>query len=200
MKRLFAAASALVLLTAAPALAQVQNVTGTVTVTGSVGTKCVVVTGGTPGGTSFSDTIPLGALDDSTTGLLKAGLQNSTAGSPAGTSTFQISCNGSDATVTLSANQLATGSGTPPTGYARQINYSTDLVAALTPSGTKTFTYTTALTPPTATSGTLGGRLANAAGNIVVKVYDLNSEGGNTNLLEAGSYTSTISITIAPIT
>ena len=178
---------------AAPAFA--QSATGTIAVTGSVNTQCAVITGGS--GSSFTGTIALNELDGSDGTLLNT-LSGSTAGAAAGSQTFQISCNGSDATVALSASTLSTGTGTAPTGYSRNINYTTEFDGALAAGGTKSVTYTTGAASPS--SSTLGGRLANAPGNVVVKVYGLSAENGATSLLEAGSYTSSISVSITPIT
>lgn len=200
MKRLFALTAAAALgLSAFAGSASAQAVTGSVNVTGSVTASCYVGSVGSPTGSTFSGTIPLGELDDTTTGELKSGLSGSTSGTPAGSASFNVVCNGGNANVTLSATQLSTGSGTAPTGYSRNINYSTDLVAALTPSGSKTLTYST-VGLPAATADTLGGRLANTANDITVKVYNLAAENGASSILEAGSYSSTISVSITPTT
>ena len=195
MKRLLISAAAIAALgLAAPAFA--QTATGTITVTGNVTNQCAVVTGGS--GTSFSGTIALNELDGSD-GTLLSSLNNSSTTSAAGTQTFQISCNGADASISLSAGPLSTGSGTAPSGYSRNINYTAEFDGALAAGGVKSVTYNTTGTPA-ATTSTLGGRLANAPANVSIKVYGLNAENGSTSLLEAGSYSSTISVSITPTT
>ena len=195
MKRLLISAAAVAALGfAAPAFA--QTATGTINVTGTVTTQCSVVVGGS--GNSFAGTISLGTLN-AADGTLSALLSGSTSGAAAGSQAFQISCNGSDASVSLNASELSTGTGTAPTGYSRNINYTAEFDGSLAAGGIKAVTYNTTGLPGPTTS-TLGGRLANAPGNVVVKVYGLSAENGATSLLEAGSYASTINVSITPIT
>lgn len=188
------AASALTLGLAAPALAGTP--TGTINITATMPTKCTVVTGGT--GSSFSGTIALGTLNAGD-GTLLTNLEGTA--TPAGqTANFQVLCNGSDATVSLSATRFSNG-GSAPTGYSANIDYTAELDAALAVGGPATYTYTTAASLPTATSHNLGARLANTgSNNITVKVYSFAAENGATSVLAAGSYSSTISVSIAPIT
>ncbi len=189
------AVSALALGVAAPAFAA-GTPTGTITITANEPTKCSVITGGT--GTTFSGTIALGAIN-AADGTLLTNLEGNTA--PAGQqATFQIQCNGSDATVTLSSSRFST-SGTAPTGYSTHVDYTTELDAALAVGGPTQFFYTTAAVLPGATSSNLGGRLANnGSNNLTVKVYSFAAENGASSIMAAGNYTSTINISIAPIT
>jgi hypothetical protein len=187
--------TALALGLAAPALAGTPS--GTITITATAPTKCSVVTGGS--GSSFSGSITLGALNASD-GTLLANLEG-TATPAAQQAAFQIKCNGSDATVSLSANRFSTGSGTAPTGYSRNIDYTAELDAALAVGGPAVFKYTTAAVLPAATSGNLGARLANTgSNNVTISVYSFGAENGVSSILEAGSYTSTINVSITPVT
>ncbi len=183
MKRIIAIAAAALGLTAFAGGASAQ-VTGTVNVTGSVAAQCYVGLPGSPSGTSFSDTIALGAINQA----------NGT------TKTFTVTCTGSDATLALSAGRFSTGSGTAPSGYSRNIDYTAELDAALVAGGPKVLTYTTAAVLPSPTSSTLGARLANTTNDITVKAYSFSAENGVSSILEAGNYASTISISITPIT
>ena len=117
-------------------------VTGSLIVTGTVTTKCAVITGGS--GSTFSGTIGLGTLNGANGTILLSTLNTSTVTAAAGSQAFQVNCNGSDATIDLKASRLST-SGSAPTGYSANIDYSAALIAGPGASGsTKTFTYTTA--------------------------------------------------------
>ena len=187
-----AAVAGLAMATAASA----QTATGTIGVTGNVTTMCAVVTGGS--GNAFSGTIALGQLN-AANGTILSTLSGSTSGAAAGSQSFRINCNGADASIDMSASRLST-TGATIAGFSKNIDYSTDLVANLASGSSKTFTYTTAAALPSDTIGTLGGRLANAAGNITVKIYALTPENGLTSQLEAGNYGSTITVSITPST
>lgn len=199
MKRLFVLTAVSALgLSAFAGAASAQSVSGTVNVTGNVAATCYVGTPGNNAGASFSDTIALSTLNQSD-GTLKTTLEGSAPVTGA-TKTFTVTCSGSDATVSLSATRFSTGSGTTPAGYSRNIDYTTELDAALVSGGPKVLTYTTAAALPTATSDTLGARLANTSGDITIKVYSFAAENGASSVLEAGNYASTISVSITPIT
>jgi hypothetical protein len=200
MKRIFAIATAAVLGAAAFAgSASAQAVNGTVDVTGNVTAACYVGTPSTTQASSFSDTMALGEIDNTANGTLLSTLASATPVAAA-IKTFTVTCNGSDATVTLSATRFSTGSGTAPAGYSRNIDYTAELDAALVAGGPKVLTYATAAVLPGATSSTLGARLANTAGDITVKAYSFHAENGALSVLEAGGYGSTITVSITPIT
>lgn len=193
MKRILLTAAALAAL-CGPALAAPGDVEGTVNVTGHVTSKCVVIPGA---GSTFTDTIALGELADDD-GTLKAGLAGSTAASPAGSSTFRVNCNAATPTVTVSATRLDNDVAGAPTGYADVIDYTATVDADLAGGSTEATAYTTAAVLPAATVNPLADRLANAAGNIRVKVHGLSTASGA--LLTAGDYDSVVSVTIAPTT
>jgi hypothetical protein len=186
--------AALLGLAVAPAV-MAQTVTGTVNVTGSVAAKCVVITGGA--GASFSGSIPLGELAG-TDGTLASTLSGSTNASPAGSTQFRVNCNSVAPKVTISSTRLAlTPTATAPTGYTGVIDYTAALDAALSSGSTQTVSYATAAALPAATVQSLSSSLANAANNLTVKAYALNTGAGA--LLMAGNYASVISITIEPV-
>lgn len=192
MKHIALTAAVLGVLAAGQAHAAAGDTTGSVTVTGYVTAKCVVIPGG---GSSFSGTIPLGELsgDD---GALKSDLSGSTAGSPAGAQDFRVNCNASKPTVTVSADRLDNDVSGAPSGYVDVIDYTAAVDANLAGGSTESTAYTTAAALPSATQQQLSDRLANTSDNITVKVYDFETPSGA--LLTAGSYDSTVSVTISP--
>ncbi|HEY3811684.1 MAG TPA: hypothetical protein VGL66_00540 [Caulobacteraceae bacterium] len=193
MKRiLFAAAAIAALGMSTHAFA--QTATGTITVTGTVTGSCSVVTGGS--GNAFGGTIALGELDDTTTGYLQTGLEGATPVSGA-TQSFQINCNSGNPTVALSATRLST-TGSSTGGYSANIDYTADVTAAKAGGGTTLYHYTTAASLPVASSGQLGDRLANTPANIVVDARSFAAENGATSILDAGSWSSTITVVISP--
>lgn len=174
------------------------DATGSVSVTGFVNGKCTVQPPNE--GNGFSGTIPLGALDG-TDGHISPTLTGSTI---SGASlSFTIVCNTSAPNITLSATQMGDGV-TAPTGYTSAVDYTAQLDLAET-TGSDTFTYATAGSPP-ATTGALTNPLSGSANNVTVSVNSLNTDGGaNTSVLTAGNYGSAaggtggiISVTIAP--
>ena len=178
---------------ATPASAQV---TGTVQVTGNVAARCSVVPAGTSDST-FTGTIPLGALDEAD-GTLKAGLEGSSSVAPAGTVvSTRVVCNSASATISVGAGTLSTSTAAD-TGYSNDINYTAELEVNTT-SGLQYANYNT-LTPVAANHTKTVGRLAaGSANNVKVRAYALAAEGGINSLLVAGDYTSTINVTIGPV-
>lgn len=191
MNRTILAGTALAALMIAPA-AMAQTVSGTVNVTGSVATKCVVISGGSGG--SFSGSIPLGELAGAD-GTLSAGLAGSVAATPAGSTQFRVNCNSAAPKVTLSATRLSNAA-SAVAGYTSDIDYTAGLDVALAVGGPQAVSYVTAAALPAATNATLTSSIANAPNNLTVKVYALNTAASA--LLTAGNYASVISVTISP--
>ena len=187
---------ALAATTAAVATPASAQVTGTVEVTGNVAARCSVVPVGTSDST-FEDTIDIGTLDEAD-GTLKASLETSNSGTPAGTVvSTRVVCNSASATISVGADTLSTGA-EAPTGYANDINYTAELEVNTT-AGLRYATYNT-LTPVLANYEKTVGRLAaGTANNVKVRAYALAAEDGPTSLLVAGDYTSTINVTISPV-
>jgi hypothetical protein len=193
MKRiLFAAAAVAALGMSTHAFA--QSATGTITVTGTVTGSCSVVTGGS--GSAFSGTIALGELDDTTTGYLKSALTSATPVTGA-SQNFQINCNSGNPTIDVKATRLST-TGSSSGGYSANIDYTADVTATKAAGGTKLYSYTTAATLPADNNSQLGDRLANAPANIVVAARSFAAENGATSILDAGSWSSTITVVISP--
>lgn len=175
------------------------DVSGSVSVTGAVTSKCSA--NGGNAGNGFTGTIPLGELEDPATGRISPTL---TGANIAGASqSFTVVCNTLSPSVTLSATPLGDGVAAPST-YTSSVDYTAALGMTET-SGSETFTYgTNGL--PSATTGTLANPLSSAPDNVKVSVNSLETDGGaNTSVLTAGSYGSAaggtggvISIVISP--
>ncbi|HVR89802.1 MAG TPA: hypothetical protein VHG29_01755 [Novosphingobium sp.] len=177
------AASAAALATPAAA----QSASGTVGVTGTVAAKCTAIT-------PITGTITLNEL------ALANGTVDAAFGAQTGglTRSFTVNCTGATPSITVSSDAL--NHSTDPTtanGYTGRVHYTSTLVADKATTGTATAVYNTADVLPAATTTNLGAPLKNAASNVRVTV----STGHTTNatdLLKAGSYSSTISITVSP--
>jgi hypothetical protein len=190
--KLFAASAALALAAVAASAASAtsaQTVSGTVNVTGSVASKCAVIPGG---GSTFTGTIALGEL-----ALADGTLDTSLSGATNTSSSFRVNCNTAAPKVTISATRLHTGDATTaPSGYAKDVNYTARVAIDLANATTVNTDYLTD-TLPTATTATLTP-IANAANNVRVSVVTPHTLPDATQLLVAGSYASTISVTISP--
>lgn len=193
---LLAAAAMLVLSVSANAA---TDVSGTVSVTGAVTSKCSA--NGNNSGSTFSGTIPLGELEDPSTGRISPTLTG--ANISGASQSFTIVCNTLQPSVTLSATPLGDGVAAPTT-YTSTVDYTAALALAET-SGSETFTYGTHGLPA-ATTGTLAHPISSTPNNVTVSVNSLETDGGaNTSVLTAGSYGSAaggtggvISIVISP--
>jgi hypothetical protein len=195
MKRLLALSAAAAVLGFAAAPASAQDVTGTLTMTGSVAGNCAVVAGGTSA-TTFAKTVDLGELADPVTGKLKASLANTTAG--AGTSAafeqVQVFCNTGTPRVTWTATPLTfTGATLNSNGETGFVNYTAE-IDVITTASTVTYTHTSdsALQNP----GALSNPIANVSNNLTVQAWGLNTNG---DFLEASpNYSGAITVTVSP--
>lgn len=181
---LLSAVAALAAGASAPAFAAAGDAVGSVGVTGSVAAKCTSA--------SFSDTIVLNELA-ATNGTLDTSLPNNTGL----TKSFKISCTSARPTVLVSATRLQNGTAGSSTGYTDVVDYTATAVATLADTSTSPTAYTTAAVLPGATSNHLTDRLANTATNLAVTLSAAHTTPA-TNILTAGSYSGTISITVQP--
>lgn len=167
-------------------------VNGTVNVDGYVTASCTVTSSVGAGG--LWGTINLGELDEPTTGLLKSSLGGSTA--QGNTVQVTVVCNSANPTIGLTATRLTDGvSTTGLTGYTSTVDYTAQVDVAKATTGTFTTTYLTgSSTQLPSVNAPVGAPLATTANNVTVSVNSLTASG----VLTAGSYTSTISITITP--
>ena len=183
------------LLLSATSVLAATGVDGTIDITGSVGNRCVVIGGATD--STFTDSVDLSNLD-ANDGTLLGTYASSTAGSPAGTKSFRVNCNTGVVDVGIVADSLKTGDGTAPAGYAELVHYTAQLDLNLATGSFTPLTVASAIAPATtpATSSTTAP-LQNAAGNVTVSFYGLNTPAA-TDLLVAGTYGGQIRVTIAP--
>lgn len=200
MKKLVLAAmtAASMIALAGPAAAAVGDATGTINISGSVASRCTVIPSG--GGTSstFGANVALGELAKAdgtlqTTASLEA-LFNA-GGTAASAMAFRVVCTTAAPTVAVDATQITTGAGDNATaGYANRINYQANVGLTLV-SGSQTVSNDSANAATAATA--LTGRLAGTGNNVVVTAQNFRTPAA-TDLLEAGSYTGQVVITIAP--
>ncbi len=176
-------------LLATPAAAQVS---GSVTLTGTVGDKCLVTNAGATGTapTSFSGTVSVGQLDNGTTGEL--GTIADVSSTTDANLNFRVVCTTANPAVTVSATPMMNNSATPTAGYTNRVDYSS----------TVTFTRVGGVTPVTVSTGgtassgptALASRLAASGNNIQVEANGFSATG----VLLSGTYTGVVSVTVAP--
>ena len=172
---------------ATPAMA--QNVTGTITLNGTVASKCSVTSA--PAGSTFTQTVSFGELAQSN-GTLKSGLDTAfTAAAVQAT----VVCNTGTPKVSVNADPMV-NTVTAPTGYANTINYTASVAVNTTAANAGPFTNATTATPLTATT-IGGGSLANAASNINITTTGYGTTNAS-DILVAGAYTGNIVVVISP--
>lgn len=174
---------------ATPAFA--QTVTGTITLEGSVGDKCLVLPGA---GNTFGDTIDLGELAGSA-GTLRADIATEVNDNPA--METRIVCTTANPMISVTTTALAT-SAPSVDGYDNSIDFDTS-VDVTTIGGTYLGPFTTATNSAPLASTAIGGRLANNGGNnVTITTSDFRTD-EETDLLVADlNYSGSIVVVIAP--
>ena len=176
---------------ATPAFA--QNATGTVDITGTVADRCQVtpVTGGNY--VTSRDLLELsqadGTIEASATLATRFGVAGSTA------PTFRLICTTRAPKVSVNASLLlheTAGLQAPVAGYTGTINY-TAAIKVRTVDGSEDVSDTTA---DGSTDLTLASRLAASGNNVEITASGFNT--GASSLLNAGSYSGQIVVTISP--
>nr|WP_137677391.1 hypothetical protein [Parerythrobacter lutipelagi] len=186
-----AGAIAILAFAAAAGPAMAQSVSGTVTINGTVGEKCIVTDAGDDPNTDFGGIIDLGQLDD-TDGTLRT-IADIGATSDLANLGFRIVCTTASPAVSVTAAPLTTAA-TAPTGYANTVHFTADANFSVV-GGTDTFQV---VTDGTATNGgSLSNRLATGPDNVQVDLSAFHTA-ATTDVLVAGSYTGTVQITISP--
>lgn len=181
---------ALAAATASPAWA--QSVSGTVTINGTVGEKCIVTDAGDDPNTDFGGIVDLGALDD-TDGTLRS-IAAISASSDLANLGFRVVCTTATPSVSVTAAPMVNASATAPTGYANTVHFTADANFSVV-GGTDSFQV---VTDGTATNGgALSNRLATGPDNVQVDLSNFHTPAA-TDVLTAGTYTGTVSITISP--
>lgn len=185
MKKIAFLAAAACAAIASPAMAQ-QTTTGTITLSGTVASKCYVGSNNTT--TTFSASHAFGELAQAD-GTLRSGLATELDGDA--TMDFTIKCNSANPTVTISRTPMANVA-TAATGYANSISYN-GIVLVDPASGPSVTFDTDAGTAPLAT-GPLGGPLKATGPNVHVTADTFAATG----ILVAGAYSGVITIVISP--
>ena len=187
MKKIAFLAAAACAAIASPAMAQ-TNATGTITLNGTVASKCSVTSA--PAGSTFAQTVNFGELAQAN-GTLRAGLAGDfTTAAVVAT----VVCNTGTPLISVDANAMVNAT-SPATGYANTINYTATVTVARAGAAAATFSNATTAAPLGAT--TVGGALANSAGNISIATSGYATPGGS-DILVAGSYTGNIVVVISP--
>lgn len=191
MKKLIAISTLASAIALAATPAQAQSVSGTVTINGTVGAKCLVTDAGDDPNPDFGGIVDLGALDD-TDGTLRT-ISPIAASSDLNNLGFRIVCTTANPVVSVTAAPMTTAA-TAPTGYANTVHFTADTDFDVI-GGTDEFQV---VTDGTATNGgSLTDRLATGADNVRVDLSNFHTPGAS-DVLVAGSYTGTVSITVSP--
>jgi hypothetical protein len=182
-KMIIAALTATSAFIAMPAAAQPVAASGTVNVTGSVQPKCTAIT-------PIEGTITLNELAVAN-GTVDSAFSNNSGGL---SKSFTVRCTSANPGLSVTAAPLTTTStGTP--GYTGTVHYTATLTAAKAGGGNATVIDTSNVAA--ATTGSVTDRLANSNDNVSIAISNGNTTNG-ADLLEAGSYTGTIAITVSP--
>lgn len=187
MKKIALLAAAATAVMATPALAQAQNVTGTITLNGNVATKCYVGSDNTA--TSFSashDFLELAKADGTLRAIADTEMDNDA------TMDFTVKCNTGNPTVTISHTAM-TNSASAATGYTNTVEYN-GIVEIDRASGATVAFDTDAATALVPSTGQLGGAMKATGPNVHVTAHNFTATG----ILVAGAYSGQISITIQP--
>lgn len=187
-KALLPALAASAALLATPAMA--QTVTGTITLTGSVASKCMVLPGG---GSTFGTTIALGELSLAT-GLVRTDLAATINGNAA--MSARVVCTTATPTISVDANPIATAA-SAATGYANTINF-TASVAVLT-TGTNNGPFSNASTASPLAATPIGSNLKNDGNNNITITTSAFATPNATDVLVASpTYQGSIVVVISP--
>lgn len=199
MKRSLIATVALagVLSAASAASAAGPVVTGSVVITGTVESKCTVITAGSPPvGATFGNTVALGELAQAN-GTLRTDIQS---GTPiaALSNSYQLACTGANLGVSVDANAL-TNATAGAAGYSNTIDFTGRATFARVGNTSAPLAVSNLTTAAGATPGSLGAGnfLANAPANITIDAFSFNTA-NPTDLLVAGSYSGNIVVTVTP--
>lgn len=192
MKKIVALSTIALATALAAAPASAQSVSGTVTINGTVGEKCLVTDTGSTPNADFGGVVNLGALDD-TDGTLRTIAAISATGDLANLG-FRVVCTTANPTVSVTAAPMINVA-SAPAGYANRVDFTAD-VDFDTVGGVAEYQ---AVTDGTATvGGSLPNRLATGLDNVRVDLSGFNTPGAE-DVLVAGSYTGSVSITISPL-
>lgn len=193
MKHIAAASAAVLALALASSPAAAQSVSGTVTIQGNVDAKCIVTDAGDVPNPDFGGFIDLGDLDD-VNGTLRP-IGTIAASSDLANLGFRVVCTSATPSVAVSASPMVNAGVTAAAGYADTVHFTADANFTVV-GGTDNFEVTT---DGTATAGgPLSDRLATGPDNVQIDLSNFHTPQA-TDVLTAGTYTGSVSITISPI-
>lgn len=192
MKKIVALSTIAIATMLAAAPASAQSVSGTVTINGTVGNKCLVTDAGSTPNADFGGVVNLGALD-AADGTLRTIAAIAATGDLANLG-FRVVCTTANPTVSVTAAPMLNVAAAP-SGYANRVDFTAD-VDFDTVGGVVEYQAVTDGTPTV--GGALPNRLATGLDNVRVDLSGFNTPGA-TDVLVAGSYTGSVSITISPI-
>lgn len=188
---LIAMTAAAAITTPAMAATTTTDVTGTITITGSVAPKCFVLNGETESA-SFTADVEMGELADTDGTLLpSATLAAKFASVGGGALDVRVLCTSATPNVSVKATPLV-GNALPTDGYTNTVNYQADVTFSLV--GDISDVVSDASTDNAATSDALRARLNGTGTNVSIRT----SEWAATGVLTAGEYEGQIVINIAP--
>lgn len=172
-----------------PAMA--QDVTGTVNISGTVASKCLVQPAA---GNAFTATVALGELSQAD-GRLATDLATRFQ-SVGGTGlAAHVVCTTAAPTISVDATEIASAAPSA-TGYANRIDFTAN-VAVTTVTGSASFSNRSTASALAATA--IGGRFANAGGsNIAITASNFSTQAATDLLVAASDYTGKIVVVIAP--
>lgn len=192
MKKLGAVAALAVAASATPAMAQTTDVTGTINMTGSVQTRCIVLPNA---GNTFGTTIDFGELAQAD-GTLRTDLATAfdTIG---GTGlSARVVCTTPNPTISVDATPLATVA-PADAGYDNSIDFLARVFVDTTTANDIEFTNDSGAADGTAVP--IGGRLANNGGdNITIAAANFRTDAATDLLVASPTYTGQIVVVISP--
>jgi hypothetical protein len=196
MKRILAITVAAAALGFVASAASAQSVKGELDLSGQVQPKCSVVTGQAGGhpNPDFGDQFTFPNDLSGNDGKLASYFQTTfiKTNNPVSFS-YQVVCNSNNPTIALTVNPMITGAGG---ASSNTIDFTGEVDAKLSPSGTFTQTATTNLGPASKPATAIGGPLSGAINDITLMAYNFTNAGGAE--LAAGTYNGSVQVTIAP--
>lgn len=173
---------------ATPAAA--QSVTGTITLTGSVASKCVV---SPDSGSTFAATVAFGEL------AVADGTMRTDLASTFGTQSATVKCNTAAPKISVNANTLQVPSpvAVPVAGYDDTIEFTASV--AVTAVGTNNGPFTNDSAAAAGTLTAIGSALANSASNINITTSNYRTDTATDLLVANPTYSGSIVVVISPV-
>lgn len=192
MKIIAAITAGAILAAATPAVAQTTDVTGTVNMTGSVGTRCIVLPNA---GNTFGTTVDFGELAQAD-GTLRTDLATAFGTIGGAGLEARVVCTTPNPTISVDATPLAT-TATADAGYDNSIDFLAHVLVDTTTATDVEFTNDSSAAAGAAVP--IGGRLANNGGNnISITADNFRTDTAGDLLVASPTYTGQIQVVISP--